>query len=158
MAADETAPLVLLLSGPNLSLLGGRQPEVYGFATLDDLAHRAAAVAASAGATLEHYHSDHEADLVAAVHAARGRADAIVVNGGALSHYAWSLHDALASFAGVVVEVHLSNTAAREPWRHQSVLTPVADGCIGGLGAIGYELAVSAALRLHADRAAAGTA
>jgi 3-dehydroquinate dehydratase-2 len=157
MPADPS-PLVLLLSGPNLSLLGERQPEVYGFATLDELARRAAAVAAAAGARLEHLHSDHEADLVAAVHRARGRVDAIVVNAGALSHYAWSLHDALASFAGVVVEVHLSNTAAREPWRHLSVLTPAADGCIGGLGAIGYELAVQAALRLHADRGGPVTA
>lgn len=155
---DAAAPIVLLLSGPNLTLLGDRQPEVYGRATLGELAERAAATAAAAGAVLEHFQSDHEADLVRAVHGARRRVAAIVVNAGALSHYAWALHDALAAFDGVVVELHLSNTAAREPWRHRSVLAPVADGSVVGLGPLGYELAVSAALRLHLDRAAAGDA
>jgi 3-dehydroquinate dehydratase-2 len=161
--ADQGRPVVLLLSGPNLSLLGDREPEIYGHATLDELAGVAAAVAEEAGAVVEHFQSDHEADLVQAVHGARGRAAAIVVNAGALSHYAWSLHDALAAFDGVVVEVHLSNTGAREPWRHRSVLTPVADGSIVGLGPLGYELAVTAALRRHrerrsGDRAATGDA
>lgn len=156
--ADPTRPTVLLLSGPNLALLGRREPAVYGHLTLAELAERAASAAAAAGGELEHYHSEHEADLVDAVHGARGRVAAIVVNPGALTHYAWSLHDALATFEGVVVEVHLSNTSAREPWRHRSVVAPVADGSITGLGALGYELAVAAALRLHGDRRGAGTA
>ena len=92
--------------------------------------------------------SNHEGDLVEAVHAARGRADAIIINAGALSHTSWSLHDALAAFDGVVVELHLSNPAAREPFRHTSVIAPVSDGCIAGFGGLGYGLAVEAVARL----------
>ena len=83
-----------------------------------------------------------------AVHGARGRCAAIVVNAGALTHYAWSLHDALAAFDGVVVELHLSNPNAREPWRHTSVVAPVANGSIVGFGGDGYALAVEAVARL----------
>jgi len=140
--------IVLLLSGPNLGLLGTRQPEIYGTDTLADHVARASAVAERLDLDLEHLQSEHEADLVAAVHGARGRVSAIVVNAGALSHYGWSLHDALASYAGPVVELHLSNPEAREPWRRQSVLAPVANGTIAGFGGAGYELAVEAAARL----------
>jgi 3-dehydroquinate dehydratase-2 len=156
--AEPAAPLVLVLSGPNLSLLGERQPLVYGTATLADLVQRAARAAAAAGARLEHLHSDHEGDLVAAVHAARGRVDALVVNAAALSHYSWSLGDALAAFDGVVVEVHISNPDAREPWRRRSVVAPVADGCVSGFGGLGYEVAVGAALRLVEERRRPATA
>jgi 3-dehydroquinate dehydratase-2 len=158
VVARSPAPLLLLLSGPNLSLLGERQPLVYGTATLADLAERAARAAADSGAKLEHLHSDHEGDLVAAVHGARHRVDAIVVNAAALSHYSWSLCDALAAFEGVVVEVHLSNPDAREPWRRTSVVTPVADGCVSGFGGLGYELAVRGAVRLVEERRASATA
>ena len=135
---------VLLLSGPNLDLLGSRQPEIYGDATLDDHVARATAAAEARGLKLEHFQSNHEGALVEAVHGARGRAAAIIVNAAALTHYAWSLHDALAAFDGPVVELHLSNTAAREPWRHTSVVSPVASGVIMGFGGHGYELAVDA--------------
>ena len=135
---------VLLLSGPNLNLLGIRQPDIYGTATLDDHVARASAAAADRGLELEHFQSNHEGELVEAVHRARGRVAAIIVNAAALTHYAWSLHDALAAFDGPVVELHLSNTAAREAWRHDSVVSPVADGVIMGLGGHGYELAVQA--------------
>lgn len=135
---------VLLLSGPNLDLLGTREPEVYGTATLDDHVARATAVAQDHGLALEHVQSDHEGVLVEAVHGARNRAAAIIVNAAALTHYSWSLHDALAAFAGPVVELHLSNTASREPWRHTSVVSPVASGVIMGFGGHGYELAVRA--------------
>jgi 3-dehydroquinate dehydratase-2 len=148
--------LILLLSGPNLSLLGQRQPEIYGSGTLADHAERAARVAAQEGMRLEHFQSDHEGALVAAVQGARGKAAAIVVNAGALSHYGWSLYDALASFDGVVVELHLSNPYAREPWRHRSVLAPVSDGSISGFGGLGYDLAVQAAARLVTARPGAG--
>lgn len=143
-----TGRSILLLSGPNLDLLGERDPAVYGTSTLDD--HVAVAVerARGAGATIEHVQSNHEGDLVVAVHSARGRHDAIVVNAGAVTHYGWSLHDALASFDGPVVELHLSNPAAREPWRHTSVVSPVADVVIQGAGGLGYRLAVDAALGL----------
>ncbi len=143
-----SALLVLLLSGPNLALLGERQPEVYGTATLADHVARASGAAERLGLSLEHLQSEREGDLVDAVHGARGRCDAIVVNAGAISHYAWSLHDALATFAGPVVELHLSNPDAREPWRHRSVLAPVSDGTVAGFGGVGYELAVEAVSRL----------
>lgn len=139
-----TNPVVLLLSGPNLNLLGEREPEVYGTETLDDHVARASATASELGLDLEHLQSNRESDLVEAVHGARGRYAAIVINAGALTHYAWSLHDALAAFEGVVVELHLSNPNAREPWRHTSVVAPVADGSIVGFGAAGYDLALRA--------------
>jgi len=145
--------LVLLLSGPNLNLLGERQPLVYGTATLEDLVAAAQAAAERHGHQLEHVQSNAEGALVDAVHAARGRAAAVIVNGGALSHYGWSLHDALAAFEGPVVELHISNPEAREEWRRTSVLAPVATGTIQGFGAHGYELAVEAVARLLADRA-----
>jgi len=143
---------ILLLSGPNLGLLGERQPEIYGAATLADHVERAARAAARSGFELKHLQSEHEADLIGAVHAARGTVDAIVVNAGALSHSSWALHDALAAFDGVIVEVHLSNPDAREPWRRRSVVAPVADGTVAGFGGLGYELAVEAAARLVAGR------
>ena len=143
-----SAQIVLLLSGPNLALLGERQPEVYGTATLADHVARASGAAERLGLSLEHLQSEREGDLVDAVHGARGRCDAIVVNAGAISHYGWSLHDALATFAGPVVELHLSNPDAREPWRHRSVLAPVSDGTVAGFGGVGYELAVEAVSRL----------
>lgn len=140
---------VLLLSGPNLNLLGERQPDVYGSHTLDD--HMSAFTEALGdGFDVEHVQSNHEGVLIDAVHAARGRAGAVVVNGGALTHYAWGLHDALAAFDGPVVEVHLSNPGAREPWRHTSVLTPVATGVIAGFGGLGYRLAAAAVRELLA--------
>ncbi|MGE3836015.1 MAG: type II 3-dehydroquinate dehydratase, partial [Acidimicrobiia bacterium] len=139
---------VLLLHGPNLNLLGEREPEIYGTATLDDHVATARLAASEAGFTLEHLQSNAEADLVDAIQRARGRCAAIIVNPGALTHYAWSLHDALAAFDGVVVELHLSNPNAREPWRHTSVVSPVATGSIVGFGGHGYALAVEAVRRL----------
>ena len=148
------SPLLLLLSGPNLDLLGQREPAIYGTDTLDDHVARAAAAAAARGWELEHLQSNREGALLEAVHAARGRADAIVINAGALTHTSWSLHDALATYRGVVVELHLSNPAGREPFRHTSVVAPVADGLVAGMGGMGYELAVEAAIRLQSRRAA----
>ena len=150
--AGGPRPVLLLLSGPNLGLLGERQPEIYGRATLADHVERARQAAARAGCELRHVQSERESDLVEAVHAARGVADGLVVNAGALSHSSWALHDALAAFDGVVVELHLSNPDAREPWRRVSVLAPVADGTVAGFGGLGYELAVEAAARLVAGR------
>jgi 3-dehydroquinate dehydratase-2 len=140
--------LVLLLNGPNLNLLGQREPEVYGHATLDDHVEAARRTAEELGLDLEHLQSNHEGELVDAIQGARGRCGAIVINPGAFTHYAWALHDALATFAGPVVEVHLSNPQAREAWRHTSVVSPVATGTIAGLGGLGYVLAVKAVARL----------
>lgn len=149
-------PTILLLSGPNLNLLGEREPGIYGTATLDELVADAREAAARGGCSLEHVQSNHEGVLVDAVHAARGRCAAIVANAGALTHYAWSLHDALAAFDGVVVELHLSNPAAREGWRHRSVVAPVATATVAGLGREGYRVAVEAAASLVAGRAGTG--
>jgi 3-dehydroquinate dehydratase-2 len=135
---------VLLLSGPNLNLLGERQPLVYGHATLDELVALAETTASDRGLALEHVQSNHEGDLVDAVHAARGRCAALIVNGAALTHYGRSLHDALIAFDGIVVELHLSNPHAREEWRHTSVISSLATGIISGFGAVGYRLAVEA--------------
>jgi 3-dehydroquinate dehydratase II len=146
-------PIVLLLHGPNLNLLGSREPEVYGTATLTDHVATAERVAAEHGLTVEATQSNHEGDIVDAIHAARGRCAAIIINPGAFSHYAWSIHDALAAFEGPVVELHLSNPNAREPWRHTSVIAPVAKGSIVGFGGFGYELATRAVADLLARSA-----
>ena len=142
---------ILVLSGPNLNLLGEREPEVYGKATLDDHVATARRVAAVAGYEVEHRQSNHEGDLIDAIHDARGRTAAIIFNPGAFTHYAHALADALAAYDGVVVEVHLSNPAAREEWRRTSVIAPVATGTIAGFGGTGYRLAVEAALSLLED-------
>jgi 3-dehydroquinate dehydratase-2 len=140
--------VVLLINGPNLNLLGEREPDVYGTTTLADHVELARRRAETLGLGLEHVQSNHEGELVDAIHAARGRAAGIVINPGAFTHYAWALHDALAAFAGPVVEVHLSNPAAREEWRHSSVVAPVATSTITGLGGLGYLLAVEACAHL----------
>jgi 3-dehydroquinate dehydratase-2 len=146
------SPLLLLLSGPNLNLLGERQPDIYGSGTLEEYRQLAQAEAEAAGFTLEHLQSNHEGDLVDAIHAARHRAAGIAINPGAFTHYAWSIHDALAAFDGPVVELHLSQPAGRDSWRHTSVVAPVATGTISGFGGHGYRLAVQAIVALLRDR------
>ena len=138
------APILLLLHGPNLNLLGQREPHIYGTATLDDYVERVRAEAAGHGWEVEAVQSNTEGVLIDAIHAARNRCAAILVNPGAFTHYAWALHDALAAFDGPIVEVHISNPNAREPWRHTSVIAPVATGSIMGFGIQGYRLAVEA--------------
>jgi len=144
VSTGEGLRVVLLLSGPNLNLLGEREPAIYGTDTLEDHVEAATDEAAKYGLTVEHVQSNHEGDLVDAVHWARERAVAIVVNPGAITHYGWSLHDALAAFDGPIVELHLSNTTGREPWRRTSVVAPVATGTIAGFGRLGYRLAMEA--------------
>ncbi len=141
-------PLVLLLSGVNLNLLGDREPEIYGTATLADHVATATRAAAAHGLAIEHVQSNSESELVEAIHGARRRCAAIIFNPGAFTHYAWSLHDALAAFDGPVIELHLSNPAAREQWRTTSVVAPVATGTIAGFGGEGYRLAVDAVAAL----------
>ena len=141
---------VLLLSGPNLNLLGTREPEIYGSATLDEHVDTLRAELAQAGIELEHLQSNAEAVMVEAVQQARGRVAAIVINPGAFTHYSWALHDALAAFGGPIVELHLSNPQRRERWRHTSVVAPVATAMLCGLGGAGYRLAGQAVLALLA--------
>jgi 3-dehydroquinate dehydratase-2 len=135
---------ILLLSGPNLDLLGEREPEVYGTTTLAELVSASREAAQKYGHELEHIQSNHEGVLIDAIHAARGRCAAIVFNPGAFTHYAYALADALAAYDGVVVELHLSNPHAREVWRHTSVVAPVVTGTIAGFGGAGYRLAIAA--------------
>ena len=141
---------LLLLHGPNLNLLGSREPEIYGSATLADYELLVRQRAALHDLEVNSVQSNHEGILVDAIHKGRGVAAAIVINPGAFTHYSWALHDALAAFDGPIVEVHISNPNAREPWRHTSVVAPVASGSIVGLGADGYEFAVEAVARLLA--------
>lgn len=139
---------MLLIHGPNLNLLGQREPEIYGHAVLGDYVDRVREVASASNLTVEHLQSNHEGDIVDAIHEARGTCAAIIINAGALTHYAWSVHDALATFSGPIIEVHISQPNAREPWRHTSVVAPAASGSIAGFGILGYELAVIAVARL----------
>jgi 3-dehydroquinate dehydratase II len=142
---------ILLLSGPNLNLFGQREPAVYGTDTLDDMVDDARAIAEKAGHTLEHVQSNHEGELVDAIHGARGRCAAIVLNAGALTHYSYALADALATFDGVKVELHVSNPMARDDWRRESVIAPYVTGSIAGFGRAGYSLALQAVVdRLEA--------
>ena len=141
---------ILLLSGPNLDLLGTRSPEIYGPATLDEHVRAARTRAEAAGLSLRHLQSNFEGDLIEAVHAARDTSDAIIINAGALTHSSWALADALAVFSGPKIELHLSNPAAREPFRHLSTLAHVVDGSLAGLGGLGYLLAVDAVVALLA--------
>lgn len=143
---------ILLIHGPNLNLLGEREPEVYGFLKLEDYVDTVRAEAAAHALSVEAVQFNAEGDIVDAIHRARGSRDAIIINAGALTHYAWSLHDALATFAGPVIEVHISQPNAREPWRHTSVVAPVASGSVAGFGLLGYRLSVAAVVSLLAAR------
>jgi 3-dehydroquinate dehydratase II len=145
-----TSPLVLLLSGPNLNLLGSREPEIYGTATLDDHVATATGIAEGLGLAVEHLQSNHEGVLIDAIHAARDRAAAIVINPGAFTHSSWAIHDALAAFDGPIIELHLSNPDSRESWRRTSVVAPVSTGTISGFGGDGYRLALEAVAKLLA--------
>jgi 3-dehydroquinate dehydratase-2 len=146
---------ILLVSGPNLDQLGVRSPEIYGASTLGEHVDRARARASAAGFTLRHVQSNFEGDLIEAIHAARGVSSGLIINAGALTHSSWALADALAIFPGPKIELHLSNPAAREPFRHVSTLAGAVDGSLAGLGAVGYPLAVDAVVALLAERESA---
>jgi 3-dehydroquinate dehydratase II len=148
----SSLPIILILSGPNLNLLGQRQPEIYGTATLTDHMNRAKQTATKLGFEVESLQAQSSGELVTAIHGARSRCAAIIINPGALTHYAWSLNDALATFSGPIIEVHLSNPATRETWRHESVVAPVASGSIAGFGVHGYTLAIDAVATLLAEK------
>lgn len=142
-------PLIFILNGPNLNLLGTREPEVYGADTLDDIGARLTAQASELGVAVDLRQSNHEGHLIDWLHEAGARsARAVILNAGGLTHTSVALRDAVAAIAVPVIEVHLSNPQAREPFRHLSLIAPVARGSITGFGALGYALALDAAARL----------
>ncbi|CAL62878.1 3-dehydroquinate dehydratase (3-dehydroquinase) (Type II DHQase) [Herminiimonas arsenicoxydans] len=139
---------ILLLNGPNLNMLGSREPEVYGSATLADVERAATEQASQAGAKLTAFQSNHEGVLIDRIQAAKKEGvDAIIINPGGLTHSSVSLRDALASVALPFVEVHVSNIHQREAFRHHSYLSGIAVGVICGLGIDGYTAAISFALK-----------
>lgn len=135
---------VLVLNGPNLNLLGTRQPEIYGHTTLADVEAMCVAHGEARGVQVACRQSNHEGALVDAVHAARGTFDGIVLNAGAYTHSSIALHDAILGTQMPVIELHLSNIHARESFRHHSFIAPVAVGMICGFGPAGYILALDA--------------
>ena len=141
---------ILLVNGPNLNLLGTREPGIYGADTLADIEQRAAAVACEVGHDLTAFQSNAEHALIERVHQAGGEADFMILNPGAFTHTSVALRDAITGVKLPFIEVHLSNIYAREPFRHSSYFTDVAAGSIVGLGAFGYELAIRAAARILA--------
>jgi 3-dehydroquinate dehydratase-2 len=137
---------ILVLHGPNLNLLGEREPEIYGRTTLAEIDAVLREQAAARGASVESFQSNHEGALIDRIQAARRTHQAIIINPGGLTHSSVALRDALAATGLPVVEVHLSNIYAREPFRHVSYVSGIALGQISGLGAKGYELALEALL------------
>ena len=139
---------VLVLNGPNLNMLGQREPEIYGHDTLDDIMSRLATSAESAGVDFDHFQTNGEGELISRVQqAAADGTSFILINPGALTHTSIGLRDALLGVGLPFIEVHLSNVFARESFRHHSYLSDVAQGCVIGLGTQGYELALQAAVQ-----------
>jgi 3-dehydroquinate dehydratase II len=137
---------VHVLNGPNLNLLGTREPETYGSATLADIEKRLSALCKLSGTTLHFRQSNHEGDLVTWVQEAGRLGEPVILNAGAYSHTSIALHDAIKAAKAEVIEVHLSNISAREKFRHRSLISPVARGVIFGFGALSYVLALKAIL------------
>ncbi|WP_058303698.1 type II 3-dehydroquinate dehydratase [Gorillibacterium timonense] len=143
---------ILVVNGPNLNMLGVREPEVYGSETLADIESRLSELALELDLQLEFVQSNYEGDLITKIHEAYATKDGIVINPGAFTHYSYALRDALSSVALPAVEVHLSNIYKREEFRHHSVTAPVVLGQISGLGSYGYELALMALVRYFEEK------
>ncbi len=144
-----TPPVIYVLNGPNLNLLGLREPEIYGADTLDDIAGRLEDRAKALGVAIDMRQSNHEGHLIDWLHEAQAQgAKAVLLNAGGFSHVSVALHDAVKAVDVPVIEVHLSNPQARESFRRRSLIASAARGTIAGFGALGYELALDAAARL----------
>ncbi|HWJ68741.1 MAG TPA: type II 3-dehydroquinate dehydratase [Sphingobium sp.] len=140
---------IFVLNGPNLNLLGTREPEIYGFDTLDDIADRMEDEARRANVEIDFRQSNHEGHLIDWLHEANGEgALAVILNAGAFTHTSLALHDAIKAITVPVIEVHISNPAARESFRHHSYVGMAARGSIAGFGPLGYMLALEAALEM----------
>lgn len=146
---------ILVLHGPNLNLLGAREPAVYGHDTLDGINARLLRLGEELGVIVEAQQSNHEGALIDALHQTQEAhgASAVVLNAGALTHASYALRDAIAAIDAPVVEVHLSNTQAREAWRRRSVIAPVCAGSVAGFGVLSYELGLRAAVHLANEKA-----
>ena len=150
--------LILIINGPNLNLLGKRQPEIYGAETLADVATACETLAQDLGLALKFHQSNREYEIIDWIHQARETADGIVINPAAFTHTSVAILDALNAFDGVVLEVHISNVHKREPFRHHSYVSGRADGVIAGFGTQGYALALQRMARLFDEREARGAA
>jgi 3-dehydroquinate dehydratase II len=135
-------PLIYVLNGPNLNLLGTREPEIYGHTTLGDIKKQCVTRAKAKGFEIDFRQSNIEGEIVNAIHEARNAAKGIIINAGAYTHTSVALHDAIKAVGLPAVEVHLSNVYKREPFRHHSYLSPASLGVICGFGAMSYELAI----------------
>ena len=149
---------VLVIHGPNLQLLGTRQPHVYGTTDLHAINTELKRVAAQHGVILTIHQSNHEGEIVERITAARGRADAVILNAAAYTHTSVAIRDAIEASGLPTVEVHLSNVAAREPFRQQSMIAPVCRGVISGFGALSYRLALEAAVAIRSTAPGAAPA
>jgi 3-dehydroquinate dehydratase-2 len=148
---------VLVLNGPNLGRLGAREPDVYGTQTFDDLVETCRLTGRALDLHVEVRQTDDEAEMISWVHEAADARMPLVINPAAFTHYSYALRDALAMRTAPLVEVHLTNPAAREEFRHTSVVAGVADGTVAGFGLMSYQLALQAIAELVAVRQAAGT-
>ena len=143
---------VIVIHGPNLNLLGGRDPEIYGTLTLDEIDHALKEHGAVLGVKVDFVQSNHEGTLIDAIQNAAQKCDAILINPAALTHYSYALRDALTASNLPIVEVHLSNIFAREPFRNSSIISPIACGVICGLGLDSYLLGLEALVKILEKR------